>query len=95
MVLLLIQLQKRVPDRDLSDIPLTTQEFVLHGKANRTAIQKWLGVGFTVVPDAVLEAGSAAAAQKNVEDEEDEADGLESTYEEGDEFETDSEKMLS
>jgi hypothetical protein len=59
---------------------------VLHGQANRTVIQKWLGVGFIVVPDAVLEAGSAAAAQKNVEDvedeedEEDEEDGLETTY---------------
>ena len=122
MVLLFIQLQKRVPDRDLSDFPLTTQEFVLHGQPNRTAIQKWLGVGFIVVPNAVLEAGSAAAAQGNVEvvedgeneedeeneddeeneedeenedDEEDEEDGLETAYEEGDEFETDLEKMLS
>jgi hypothetical protein len=45
MVLLFIQLQKRVPDKDLSVFPLTTQEFVLHSQPNRTAIQKWLRVG--------------------------------------------------
>ena len=62
MVLLLIQLQKRVPDTDLSDFPSTTQEFVLHGQANHPTIQKWLGVVFAMEPDTVLEAGSAAAA---------------------------------
>ena len=59
LVLLLVQLQKPPRDRDLRVFPLTTQEFVRYGRAPRTDLEKWLGVGFNVAPDSVPEAQGA------------------------------------
>jgi hypothetical protein len=86
LVLLLVQLQKPPQDRDLRGFSLTTQEFVGYGRAPRTDLEKWLGVGFTMAPDSVPEAQGAEVIidlSEDADDEDDDDDEEEEEEEEG------------
>jgi len=48
MALLLIELQKRPALRDLSQFPISTQEYLTTGQASRTSLQNWLRSGITI-----------------------------------------------
>ncbi|MCJ1250471.1 hypothetical protein MMC30_007699 [Trapelia coarctata] len=51
MALLLIELRKPHALRDLSQFPISTQEYLTTGQASRTSLQKWLGSGITAAVD--------------------------------------------
>jgi hypothetical protein len=48
MALLLIELQKRPALRDLSQFPISTQEYLTTGQASRTSLQNWFRSGITI-----------------------------------------------
>jgi hypothetical protein len=72
LILLLVQLQKPPKDRDLRGFPLTTQEFVIYGRAPRTDLEKWLGFEFTMAFDSVPGAQGAEVIIDLPEDTDDE-----------------------
>ena len=51
MVLLLIQLQRPLPKRDLDDFPKTTQEFVRYTRPRNNFLDRWLGFSSTELED--------------------------------------------
>lgn len=48
MASLLIELQKRLAPRDISQFPISTQEYLTTGQASRTSLQNWLRSGITI-----------------------------------------------